>query len=30
MSRSSLEILKKSLYKYFLEFYKDVPHCTIA
>ena len=27
---SSLEILKKSLYKYFLESYKDVHHFTIA
>ena len=26
----SLEILKKSLYKYFLESYKDVHHFTIA
>ena len=27
---SSLEILKKSLYKYFFESYKDVHHFTIA
>ena len=29
-SSSSLEILKKSLNKYFLESYKDVHHFTIA
>ena len=29
-SSSSLEILKKSLYKYFLDYYKDVHHFTIA
>ena len=28
--RSSLEILKKSLYKYFLESYKVIHHFTIA
>ena len=29
-SSSSLEIIKKSLYKYFLESYKDVHHFPIA
>ena len=29
-SSSSLKILKKSVKKYFLESYKDIPHFTIA